>query len=462
MERTKIANMNGGSNDTRVRISERLEEVAKIRDYGVQQKMNLEKIYRNTDRAIIAEAVTNPANVPVMKNVSIDLITATIPNLVAPELYAVQPIDSPDALVGYWAFKYGDDKGDAKRGETFNSAFGLGKVSPWYSSGVDKNLPIKVAADGTTKLGFSTIIPGSAKLTTADGSASDVPCVAETDADAIAEGYTGKFVVGANTVYINYKLGGLKSATAVDGTITYNYDNINEPTKIPTIFAGRQNLRMIAKQHALSTPVSITAAEIARRSLSTDLRAELTAQGFGELAFEIDTLLLNDLIDAATVYPTLTWSAAAPLGVSRHERFADFELMLHQASAIMGQATGRFYPTHILTDPFGLWVLKAIPGFSEKAAANKTGSYVAGEVAGMRVIVSTRTHLNPGQMILIHRGSENLDAPGVYSPYIPITSTEWIPSQELGEKKTYYTWYASQITNSSLMLSIQVVDFNIN
>ena len=51
-----------------------------------------------------------------MKNVSVDLITATIPNLVAPELYSVQPIDSPDALVGYWAFEYGDDKGDVKRG----------------------------------------------------------------------------------------------------------------------------------------------------------------------------------------------------------------------------------------------------------------------------------------------------------------------------------------------------------
>lgn len=449
MERTKIANMNGGSNDTRVRISERLEEVAKIRDYGVQQKMNLEKIYRNTDRAIIAEAVTNPANVPVMKNVSIDLITATIPNLVAPELYAVQPIDSPDALVGYWAFKYGDDKGDAKRGETFNSAFGLGKVSPWYSSGVDKDLPVDLKENTEVKLGFSSIIPGSMKFVK-DGETT------------IYSDVNGTITVGGTTITVNYNSGFVKASAAITGKLTYNYDNINEPTKIPTIFAGRQNLRMIAKQHALSTPVSITAAEIARRSLSTDLRAELTAQGFGELAFEIDTLLLNDLIDAATVYPTLTWSAAAPLGVSRHERFADFELMLHQASAIMGQATGRFYPTHILTDPFGLWVLKAIPGFSEKAAANKTGSYVAGEVAGMRVIVSTRTHLNPGQMILIHRGSENLDAPGVYSPYIPITSTEWIPSQELGEKKTYYTWYASQITNPSLMLSIQVVDFNIN
>lgn len=464
MERTKISNMST-NNDTRVRISERLNEVAKLRDYGVQQKMNLEKIYRNTDRAIIAEGVTNPANIPVMKNVSIDLITATVPNLVAPELYAVQPIDSPDALVGYWSFKYGDDKGDAKRGETFNSAFGLGKVSPWYSSGVDKDLPVSLAKAASAsaptyfKLGFPSVIPGSAKF---NG-------ISDTANAGGADGYTGKFVDAGGSgkdVLINYTTGMLKysdtTADIEDAHITYSYDNINEPTKIPTIFAGRQNLRMIAKQHALSTPISITAAEIARRSLSTDLRAELTAQGFGELSFEIDTLLLNDLIDAATVYPTLTWSAAAPLGVSRHERFADFELMLHQAAAIMGQATGRFYPTHILTDPFGLWVLRSIPGFTEKAVANKTGSYVAGEVAGMKVIVSTRTHLNPGQMILIHRGSENLDAPGVYSPYIPITSTEWIPSQELGEKKSYYTWYASQITNPSLMLSVQVTDFNIN
>lgn len=449
MERTRISDMNNGVKDTRVRISERLEEVAKIRNYGVQQKMNLEKIYRNTDRAIIAEGVTNPANIPVMKNVSIDLITATIPNLVAPELYAVQPIDSPDALVGYWAFKYGDDKGDAKRGETFNSAFGLGKVSPWYSSGVDKDLPVDLKANTETKLGFNSIIPGSMKF------------VKEGTTNPISD-VNGVITVGANKIEVNYTSGVVKADAALVGTLTYSYDNVNEPTKIPTIFAGRQNLRMIAKQYALATPVSITAAEIARRSLSTDLRAELTAQGFGELAFEIDTMLLNDLIDAATVYPTLTWSAAAPLGVSRKERFADFELMLHQASAIMGKATGRFFPTHILTDPFGLWVLKSIPGFSEKAVANKTGSYVAGEVAGMRVIVSTRTHLNPGQMILIHRGSENLDAPGVYSPYIPITSTEWVPSQELGDKKTYYTWYASQITNPSLMLAIQIVDFNIN
>jgi len=127
----------------------------------------------------------------------------------------------------------------------------------------------------------------------------------------------------------------------------------------------------------------------------------------------------------------------------------------------MQNATGRYAPTHILTDSFGLWVLKGIPGFKEKAAANKTGSYVAGEVAGMKVIVATRSHLQPGQIILIHRGAEKLDAPGVYAPYIPITSTEWVPSQELGDKKTYYTWFANQITNPSLMLNIQITDFNI-
>lgn len=451
MERVKSnAINNSGIMNSRTRISERLGEVSKARSYGVQQKMDLEKIYRNTDRAIVAEAVTNPANIPVMKNVSIDLITATIPNLVAPELYAVQPIDSPDALVGYWSFEYGDDKGSVKRGDVFNSSLGLGKVAPWYASGIDKDKAIKAtAASENINLGFPSVVPGSVKFTkTEDGSVvTDVP----TDSDKGT-------IAGVGTVY--YKSGTIDSTGAFDGTVTYKYDNINEPTKIPTIFAGRKNLRMIAQQYALSTPVSITAAEIARRSLSTDLRAELMNQGFGELSFEIDTLLLNALVDNADVYPTLTWSAAAPLGVSRKERFADFELMLYQAASVMQNATGRFAPTHILTDSFGLWVLKGIPGFVEKAAANKTGSYVAGEVAGMKVIVATRTHLNPGEVILIHRGQEKLDAPGVYAPYIPITSTEWIPSQELGDKKTYYTWMAHQITNKSLMIKLQITDFN--
>ena len=219
-------------------------------------------------------------------------------------------------------------------------------------------------------------------------------------------------------------------------------------------------MRMIAQQYALSTPISITAAEIARRSLNTDLRAELMSQGFGELSYEIDTLLLNDIIDNADVYPVLTWSAAAPLGVSRKERFSDFELMLYQAQSMMLNATGRFAPNYILTDSFGLWVLKAIPGFQEASATNKTGSYVAGTVAGFKVICATRTHLQPGEMVLLHRGSEAMDAPGVYSPYIPITSTEWIPSQELGEKRTYYTWYASKITNKSMLCKLQITDFN--
>lgn len=447
MDRVKSNAMNGDITNSRTRISERLNEVATARNYGVQQKINLEKIYRNSDRAIIAEAVTNPANIPVMKNVSIDLITATIPNLVAPELYAVQPIDSPDALVGYWSFEYGDDKGDVKRGQSFNSTMGLGKVAPWYASGVDKDKVVETAGAEEVHLGYQTIIPGSVKIVKDGTVYTDV------------NNNDGSGTVAGCTIY--YKSGVLKTAEAFKGTITYKYDNINEPTKIPTIFAGRKNIRMMAKQYALSTPISITAAEIARRSLSTDLRAELMNQGFGELSFEIDTLLLNDLIDAANVYPTLTWSAAAPLGVSRKERFADFELMLYQGASVMQNATGRYAPTHILTDSFGLWVLKGIPGFKEKAAANKTGSYVAGEVAGMKVIVATRTHLQPGQIILIHRGAEKLDAPGVYAPYIPITSTEWVPSQELGDKKTYYTWFANQVTNPSLMLNLQITDFNI-
>lgn len=432
--------------DSRTRISERLSEVSKLRNYGVQDKMNLEKVYRTTDRAIVAEAVTNPANIPVMKNVSIDLITATIPNLVAPELYANQPIDSPDALVGYWSFEYGDDKGDVKRGQEFNSSMGIGKNSPWYASGIDKDKPIKV--NGDFQLGFTTIVPGSVKIETADGSLYEDDGAGKFTKDGTADA----------TVTIDYRSGVLSTTAEIDGAISYRYDNVNEPTKIPTIFVGRKNIRMIAQQYALSTPVSITAAEIARRSLSTDLRQELMSQGFGELSFEIDNLLLNELIDAAIMYPTITWSAIAPLGVSRKERFADFELTLHQAAAYMGKATGRFYPTHILCDPFGLWVLQSIPGFVEKTVNNRTGSFVAGEIAGFKVICTTRSHLNPGQLIMIHRGSENLDAPGIYSPYIPITSTEWIPSQELGEKKTYYTWYASKVTNPALLMSLQILD----
>ena len=57
----------GATNNSRARISERLNEVAKVRNYGPSEKMSLEKIYRTTDKAIIAEAVTNPANIPVMK-----------------------------------------------------------------------------------------------------------------------------------------------------------------------------------------------------------------------------------------------------------------------------------------------------------------------------------------------------------------------------------------------------------
>lgn len=450
MEKVKASSVvAGGATNSRTRISERLNEIASVRKYSPSQKINLEKQMRNTDRAIVAEAVTNPANIPVMKNVSIDLITATVPNLIAPELYYTQPIDSPDALVGYWAYEYGDDKGDVKRGQAFNSAFGLGKVAPWYASGYDKNKPISAsAANEVVQLGFQSITPGSVSFTDPNGN------VIHDEPEDAAHGT----IDGVGTVY--YKAGTIEASAKFSGEITYKYDNINEPTKIPTIFAGRKNMRMIAQPYALSTPVSITAAEIARRSLSTDLRAELMNQGFGELAFEIDTLLLNDLIDNADTYPTLTWSAAAPLGVSRKERFADFELMLYQASSVMENATGRFSPNYILTDSFGLWVLKGIPGFQATNAANKTGAYVAGTVAGFKVLCAMRSHLRPGQMVLIHRG-EGPDSPAIYSPYIPIASTEWLPNSQLGVTKCYYTWFANKVTNKSLLQSIQITDFNL-
>ena len=135
---------------------------------------------------------------------------------------------------------------------------GLGKVAPWYASGVDKDKEISVAANGDVNLGFPSIIPGTVKLTI-DG-------VTYTD-----DASTGEITTNTGKLTVHYKSGVITSAidSVVAGTITYNYDNINEPTKIPTLFAGRKNLRMIAKQYALSTPVSVTAAEIARRSPST-------------------------------------------------------------------------------------------------------------------------------------------------------------------------------------------------
>ena len=92
---------------------------------------------------------------------------------------------------------------------------------------------------------------------------------------------------------------------------------------------------------------------------------------------------------------------------------------------IVYKRNNRFMPNWMLVSPDIMPILTFVPGFKAANNAIANGPFVAGTVAGMKVIVSPA--LGDQVCYLGVLGADGKTAVGVYAPYMPL-----VPTQLLG------------------------------
>lgn len=182
------------------------------------------------------------------------------------------------------------------------------------------------------------------------------------------------------------------------------------------------------------------------------LDKQIAEQACGELAFEIDTEIVDMLYKAAFENTEkLTWSKTLPVGVSKFEHYNGFLEVVEEAKMIIYNRTRKFHPNYMVIAADVLPVLKFVNGFSAVKNAKMNGPYKVGEIEGLDVYISPL--LKSGDFFLGLNGSDMMSSAGVYAPYMAIVPTALLSTPDGGMAQGFSTWYAKALLNKNLLVA---------
>lgn len=187
---------------------------------------------------------------------------------------------------------------------------------------------------------------------------------------------------------------------------------------------------------------------------------QIAEQACGELAFEIDTELVNMLYEGAkenTGSDTeLVWSKTLPVGVSKRDHYIGFLEIIDKAATKIFNTTKKFSPNYLVCARDVLNVLSFIDSWKPISKPKMNGPYKAGELNGLAVYVSPS--IEPGEWFVGLNGSDMMSSAGYYAPYMAIVPTQLLGTPDGGLAQGFSTWYAKGLLNKNLLCAGKIVN----
>ena len=354
----------------------------------------------------------------------------------------------------------GTNKGSIEQGDVFNDPFRLGKVDPDYTSSAVVEPYTAASTPADTTLAWTPVLPNSFRKD--DGTPlGDV-----------------KYVDGANSLYGTFAteadrqsgiIGDGSTLTWVDGdgtsaaaptltgkSVAYRYNNVIIPQNdIPTLNAEMAAIPLMTKTRRIAIYYSQIAAFQANKDYGFDLGDQLAQKAAGQLAYEIDTEIV-DLLSTMAGDPetNLTWSKTLPIGVSKAQHYEGFAEIIALANQIIYDKTQRFAATYMVIASSILPVLSLVTMFKPAATGNINGPYFAGTFGPLKVFVSPR--YKNGEFVVGVNGDDYASSAAVYAPYLPIVPTMLLQGPDGGTSQGFSTVYALEKLNEDLVVKGQV------
>lgn len=396
-------------------------------------KLTTAVLLDNTNRwmteSMNESVATNRGDLGAWKRFCLNLTNIAVPSLIANDLVIVHPMTSYSGSVAYLKYVALTDKGGVKVGDEFNSVFGLGKMDDkrvGYTSQVIVETGKGPAAMDVLENGLTYEDEGAIKKATyksikADGS---VVYGAAIDSDAVKFAYASKVFQ-------------MEKVPAED---------------IPTIGPKMEHIALVAEPRRIAVRYDQITAFQAKTDYGFSLDKQIAEQACGELAYEIDTEIVDMLREGAgEANAELVWSKTLPVGVSKFEHYNGFLEIVEAAKAIIYNRTQKFHPNYMVIAADVLQVLRFVNGFTAVKSAKMNGPYKVGDLDGMGVYVSPR--LGSGEFFFGLNGNDMMSSAGVYAPYMAIVPTQLLGTPDGGLAQGFSTWYAKALLNKPLLVA---------
>ena len=368
------------------------------------------------------------------KKFCLNLTNIAVPSLIANDLVIVHPMTSYSGSVAYLEYVSKTDKGDVKKGDVFNGVFGLGMHSEARTAFTSQVIVEEVGSSG--KVALTPMATGKFE--------------GGKDAKVIkADGKTIEYITAAE----------LKAGVEPGSKVAYfseEFQMEHVPAQdIPTIGPRMNRIALVAEPRRIAVRYDQITAFQAKTDYGFSLDKQIAEQACGELAYEIDTEIVEMLAQGAKDNGVeLTWSRELPVGVSKFEHYNGFLEVIEQAKAIIYNRTKKFHPNYMVIAADVLPVLRFVNGFTAVKNAKMNGPYKVGELDGLNVYVSPA--LGEGEFFLGLNGSDMMSSAGVYAPYMAIVPTQLLGTPDGGLAQGFSTWYAKALLNKNLLVSGKV------
>jgi hypothetical protein len=393
----------------------------------------LENTQKYLDRYQKLNEATQPADVSFFKKYAINMLSAMVPNLIAPDIVSVQPMLSRVGEARYIKVLYGSNKGNIKAGQQmfgtvgFNDE-GVGNGNFMYTA--DRIEAEMIPADSETYLvAWAPIIPGTLEV---NGKLDD-----------------GKGnIAGVGTVDYNQGLIKFTQATSDELEINYEYDNITAPVNAPEINLKIQNTPIVAKSRKLKALYSFDAAFDLSNDFGMQMNNELVAYSAAEIKHEIDGEIMNDLFRCAQAKQT-TFDARVRDGISLRDHNEAFHNVMIEAGNNIFQATKMATGSWIIAGVGACNIIESLEGFVPAGAGlNPVGPHLVGHLKGKPVYKNP--YLEADNYLVGYRGQGLFEAGFLYCPYMPIMSTQLIMDETFTGRRGFATAYGKKVVNGNM------------
>lgn len=405
-----------------------------------QTQLTTAVLLDNTNRFLTESLSTERANLGDWKKFCLNLTNLAVPSLIANDLVIVHPMTSYSGSVAYLKYVSLTNKGGVKAGDEFNSVFKLGDMTD-----ARRNFTSQVIVETITSTGVPALTVAKS------GKFVDPETGAKKDAKVIKK-------AGGKP---EYKLASEVTGLAEGDKVVYFSDEFQMervPAKdIPTIGPKMEHIPLVAEPRRIAVRYDQITAYQAKTDYGFSLDKQIAEQACGELAYEIDSEIVNMLKEGAgEALKELTWSKTLPHGVSKFEHYNGFLEVIEQARAIIYSRTKKFHPNYMVVSSDCLPVLRFVNGFTAVKNPKMNGPYKVGELDSLSIYVSP--DMGKGEFFFGLNGSDMMSSAGVYAPYMAIVPTALLSTPDGGIAQGFSTWYAKALLNENLLVAGKIVD----
>ena len=402
-------------------------------------------------------AVGTLSTMNTIKNIEttlLDLFTGTAVRMLSYRVVSVQPIQTPQAYVYYFDFKYAKDKGEIKAGTSFIKQLSSKTLGYAGSTIFNEKLVNGSELVNGHSLVYGPIKPGTVVLLNEDGT--------KKATDNGQGAFVGTLVHGsASANKINYTTGEIKlqvedGSSSVAISANYEYDTeIAEPNPIQAELVA---VPVTAEVKTLKSTASLVAVLNSKAVLGVDLTTTALEVATRELAAEFDYDIFRDLYEGAPVSLTVE-----KLDNSKedYETFMGrFEQSISEASNGIFNATQKLEASFIICGTYFASVLEQSKKFrpADNRGEFASGPRIAGEYNNLLVIKVPNNIYGVDDAII---GAKSdipvLGAGYVFAPYIMAFPSQLFSDPNLRVSQGFISMAAKAMVNPDLYVKLSLV-----